>query len=173
MCVGQERGRGTMLKPSLPGLRLFPLQGLVHVTSMSTSREQCIVVDDQFTLIFTCLFHGLSVPIPELYFLRLRKQRASISIGHRRHPQDALGYFPSFQKLPPKTTARISVPAPNPTAHYPLTMFLLWPVHSFAGKKNPLNNFARLKKLTELINCDRMTWEERKEFEESMDINSV
>lgn len=37
-------------------------------------------------------------------------------------------------------------------------------------KKNLLNNFARLKKLTELINCDRMTWEERKEFEESMDI---
>lgn len=44
-------------------------------------------------------------------------------------------------------------------------------MHSFAEKKNPLDNFPRLKKLTELMYCDRMKWKNIKESEESQDIN--
>lgn len=158
-----------MLKPRLPGLWLFSLK-FWYMRIVSTSREQYIVVDDQFTLVFTRPFHSLSVPIPELYFLRLRKQKESMSIGHCRHPPWVI--FPHSRNFHQRQQFVFQFQLQIPLLI--IRLLCSWcDLYILLQEKNPLNNFARLKKLTELINCDRMTWEERKEFEESMDINSV
>lgn len=111
--------------------------------SQSVLREQYVVIGDQFAYLFTCPFYGPDAPIPNspsrlnISFTFSDSETAWGTPGtHRGAPRTL---------PPPQTAAYPSYVSKSPPP-YLLTSFLAGPVHFFSEKKkNPLNNFPRLK----------------------------